>query len=166
MLKRILYLLTLVMIAGQIFAQVTTSSISGFVKNGNDPLIGATITATHKPTGTIYRTQSRAGGKYDVSNVNPGGPYTIVVSYINFQTITREEVYTTLGENSKQDFSLSNTSTELTTVVVASARVSTQGKGGTETNIGRDRMANMPTVSRNITDFVRAVPQAKLTTTE
>src|SRR5439155_26512057 len=55
--------------------------------------------------------------------------------------------------------------TQLTVVSVTGNKV-TQGKGGTETTIGRDRMANLPTVGRNITDFLRATPQAKYTSTE
>jgi outer membrane receptor for ferrienterochelin and colicin len=165
MFKRLLYLLTFVLAVGHSYAQVTTSSISGFVGSTSEPLIGATITATHRPTGTVYRTQTKAGGKFDLNNLNPGGPYTIVVSYVNFETITRDEVFLALGEISNQEFKLSATGTELTTVVVSAARAA-QGRGGTETNIGRDKMANLPTVSRNITDFVRAVPQAKIGTTE
>ena len=81
MLKRILYLLAFVFIGGQLPAQVTTSSITGIIKGSNgDALVGATVTATHEPTGTVYRTSSRAGGRFDIQNVAPGGPYTIKVS--------------------------------------------------------------------------------------
>ncbi|HCY89606.1 MAG TPA: hypothetical protein DHV17_05040, partial [Chitinophagaceae bacterium] len=42
-------------------AQITTSSISGLVKNASgNPLAGATITATHLPTGTVYTATARA----------------------------------------------------------------------------------------------------------
>ena len=60
-------------------SQVTTSTYSGVVRNANnEPLVGATITATHNPTGTVYRVASRAGGRFDLYNMNPGGPYTII----------------------------------------------------------------------------------------
>ncbi len=49
-------------------------------------------------------------------------------------------------------------------MVVAATRTSREGaKGGTETNVGRDKMANLPTVGRNVSDFLRYVPQAKIT---
>ncbi|MEP6713813.1 MAG: TonB-dependent receptor, partial [Ferruginibacter sp.] len=165
-LKLILQLVALFLLPFCINAQVTTSSVGGFVKSSTgEALPGATITATHEPTGNVYRVISKAGGKFDINNMNPGGPYNITVSFVNFETFKRDEVYLTLGESSKQDFALSGKATELTTVVVSSTRQSA-GKGGTETTIGRDRIANMPSVGRNITDFLRAVPQAKLTTTE
>ena len=165
---RMLLFLTLICFTSVVtVGQVTSSSMNGFVKGtGNQFLSGATITATHTPTGTKYTTQTSTGGKFDFNNLNPGGPYTVVVSYVNYAKITRDEVYLTLGENSRQDFQLSTQVTELTTVTIAGNRNQRQGKGGTETNIGRDRMANLPSVNRNITDYLRAVPQAKLASTE
>jgi outer membrane receptor for ferrienterochelin and colicin len=166
MLKRLSLLLSCTLLIAQIlFAQTTTSSITGFVTaTNNEPLVGATITALHVPTGTTYRTQTKAGGKFDISNMNPGGPYTISVSYVNFETVTRQDIYLTLGESSKQDFNLANRAAELTTVVVSANRGAQ--KQGVESSITRDRIQNLPTVGRNITDLLKSVPQAKLASTE
>ena len=163
MLKRIFCALLCTMaIGGFVKAQVTTSSITGFVKgDNNEPLNGATITLTHVPTGTVYNTQTRNGGKYDFNNLNPGGPYTISVSYVNYQAFKKDDLFLTLGESSKEDIQLSTRPSELATVVVTANRAAIS-KGGVETNIGRDRVANLPTVGRNITDLLRTVPQAKL----
>jgi outer membrane receptor for ferrienterochelin and colicin len=167
MLKRLTYLLAFILLSGQFLdAQITTSNVTGYVKEDNGaPLVGATVVVTHVPTGTVYKTQTKTNGKYDLANLNPGGPYTFEVSFINFQTNKRDDVYLTLGETAKQDFALSNKVAELTTVVVAATRAG-QAKGGVETNIGRDRVANLPSVGRNISDLLRTVPQAKLSTTE
>ena len=159
MLKRILYLLSFVLIAGQMFAQVTTSSITGVIKGANgETLVGATVTATHIPTGSIYRTVSRVGGRFDLNNLNPGGPYTIDISYVGHQTFSRSEIFLNLGETERQDFELTSSQSQLTEVVVATSRRPGGSKGGTETNIGRDKMANLPTVGRNANDFVRYTP--------
>jgi hypothetical protein len=146
-------------------AQNTTSSLSGSVKtNTGDVLIGATVTATHEPTGTVYRVQSRAGGRFDISNMNPGGPYSVEVSFVNYANEKKTDIYLSLGDVLKLDFALSPKATNLGNVTVSSLRKTTEssGKGGTETVIGRDKMANLPTVGRNIYDYLRAVPQAKL----
>lgn len=163
MLRKLMFLLVVSLLTTSVlFSQVTTSSITGFVKgDNNEPLVGATVTLTHVPTGTIYNTQTRAGGKYDLNNLNPGGPYSIVVSYVNFQAFRRNDLFLTLGESSKEDVTLTNRPTELSTVVVSASRGAAT-RGGVETNIGRDRVANLPTVGRNITDLLRTVPQAKL----
>ena len=59
---------------------------------------GATITATHVPTGSVYKAVSREGGLFNLNNMNPGGPYTVEISYVNFPTDRRTEVFLNLGE--------------------------------------------------------------------
>nr|NKQ94655.1 carboxypeptidase regulatory-like domain-containing protein [Escherichia coli] len=97
--KRILQaILLLVLFPALTNAQITTSSLGGFVKTSTTkPLVGATITITHEPTGTIYRIQSRVGGRFDISNLNPGGPYTVEASFINFANEKRTDIYLSLG---------------------------------------------------------------------
>ncbi|MGB8193250.1 MAG: TonB-dependent receptor [Chitinophagaceae bacterium] len=146
-------------------AQVTTSSMSGAVKAGKgEALAGATVTATHVPTGTIYRVTTRNGGQFNIYNMSPGGPYTVTVSFVGFEEARKENVFLSLGENSTQDFSMSDKSTVLTEVVVGARRgTPPAGKGGSETFIGRDKMANIPSVGRNISDFLSFTPQVKIT---
>lgn len=146
-------------------AQVTTSNLSGSVKSASgEGLAGATVTVTHVPTGVVYTLATRSGGQFDLANINPGGPYRIVVSYVGFASITREDIFLDLGETERQNFTLSEDAGQLAEVVVATrVRGRETGKGGTETSIGRDKMANLPTVGRNISDFLRFVPQAKVT---
>lgn len=163
MLRRLLYVLTAIVLASNyLCAQVTTSAVTGFVKgDNNEPLVGATVTLTHVPTGTVYRTQTKPTGRYDLNNLNPGGPYVISVTYVNYQTFRREDLFLNLGESSKEDIQLTTRPAELATVVVSATRAGTS-RGGVENNISRDKVANLPTVGRNITDLLRTVPQAKL----
>ena len=146
-------------------AQITTSNIRGVVKNSrNEPLIGATITATHNPTGTIYRVASRTGGQFNLYNLNPGGPYTISVSYVGFSDEKREDVFLTLGDNTAPEIVLADNTTALTEVVISGRRsVASSAKGGSETNIGRDRIANVPAVGRNLNDYIKLTPQVRIT---
>lgn len=166
MMKKILPLLIALM-AMPFFmvAQVTTSSINGTVKNINgSDLQGATVTAIHIPTGTVYSTFTRKGGNYSISNLNPGGPYLISASFVGFQTDSIGSVNLALGETFVHNFDLSNNDQKLEEVVVTTTRATlAAAKGGAETNIGRDKMVNLPTVGRNISDYLRYVPQAKIT---
>lgn len=147
------------------FSQVTTSSITGVVKDGKgQPLTGASILLTHTPTGTTYTSLTRSGGQFEISNIRSGGPYKLEITYVGFDKVVHENIFVALGEVASQDINMEEKSKELSAVVVAAARSTREGaKGGTETNIGRDKMANLPTVGRNVSDFLRYVPQAKIT---
>ena len=160
MLKRILYLLSFVLIAGQIFAQVTTSNITGLVKGSNgDALVGATIAATHVPTGTNYRTTSRAGGRFDIQNVAPGGPYAIKVSYVGFDDLTQNNINIPLGETYDLQAELILSNRQLTEVVVSGTRAGT-AKTGAATNFSRRVIQNTPNIGRSITGLTKSTPQA------
>ena len=147
-------------------AQVTTSSLSGVVKDEKAQVLnGATIVATHLPTGSIYSTKSRKDGSYSIPNMNPGGPYSIATSFVGFNVDVKEVASLSLGENFVQNIGLVDKNTSLTGVTVTTTRANPNpnSKGGTGTYIGKDKMANLPTIGRNIQDFIRFVPQAKLT---
>ena len=105
-------------------SQNTTSSISGTVKaTDGTPLTGATITATHEPTGTVYRVQTLTGGRFDISNMNTGGPYNVEVSYVNYQTEKRPELFLSLGEVLKLNLVLASKGATLTEVEIGRAHV-------------------------------------------
>ena len=164
LLKKILpTLLVLSFFIFQAGAQVTTSSIAGTVKNNkNEALVGATITATHLPTGTVYKTQSRTNGRFDMANLNNGGPYLIEVSYVNYQTDKKEDIYLNLGEIFRADFFLKLKDAVLSNVTVtAAARNDPGAKGGTGSAISRDKIALTTAVGRNIYDYVKMIPFAR-----
>jgi hypothetical protein len=143
-------------------AQVTTSSLEGVVKGSDGSgLIGATITATHIPTGTVYTSVSRSAGRFEINNMNPGGPYLVKTSFTGLETETKQDVFLVLGESYAANFKLIDKATELTGVVVSTNKVST--KNGTETSISRSKLDVLPTVGRNLSDFIRFTPQAKIT---
>ncbi len=146
-------------------AQVTTSGISGFVKNkAGEALNGASIQATHQPTGTVYTATATKGGRFEIANMNPGGPYKIQASFVGYVSEAKTDVFLTLGENLRQDFLMGDKTTELTTVTVTALKTA-GSKTGTETNIGRDKINNVPSVGRQLNDYVRFTPQAKITGT-
>jgi hypothetical protein len=162
MFKKLLCLLTIVLLASTfVFSQVTTSSISGMVKaQGGESLIGATVTATHVPTGTVYRVVARTNGQYTINNMQPGGPYRVNTSFVGYDADTRENIFLELGETQKIDIELKSQSATMTGVVVTGTRGTL--KNGTETTVGREKMENLPTVGRTLTDYLRATPQVRI----
>ena len=102
-------------------AQETTSDIIGTITADQKPLAGATITAIHVPTGTVYSTTSRADGRYNLPNLKIGGPYTITVTFVGYKEEKQENISLLLGQEFKVDFILTPIANSLTEVVVSAS---------------------------------------------
>ncbi|HNR17102.1 MAG TPA: carboxypeptidase regulatory-like domain-containing protein [Chitinophagaceae bacterium] len=165
MLKRIVLLFVVALAASPLlFAQITTSAINGTVKNNADePLVGATIVATHLPSGTKYTTVSRAGGTYSIQNMRVGGPYLIEISFVGHEADKHENVYLQLAESFLLNPLLTKTTASLENVVITTGRRSSllnASRTGSVTNIGIRQINQLPTISRSINDLTRATPQS------
>jgi len=146
------------------YSQETTAEIQGLVADDKGVgLAGATITATHLPTGTVYNTTSRRDGRFNLPNVRVGGPYSISVSYVGFKKDEITDVMLSLGQVYKADFKLASTTTDLTEVVVSARRsdkVFNRGRTGSAEFINRQQIDRLPTINRSIQDFTRLTPTA------
>ena len=139
-------------------AQVTTSAISGkVVSEKNEELIGVTVVATNVPTGTKRGTGTEADGRFSIPNLAPGGPYEVVISYVGFKTQTINNVFLTLGNTTKLNVTLAEETQQLNEVVVVGSTQAT--KTGAGTNVGREALQQLPTISRSIQDFTRLDPR-------
>jgi hypothetical protein len=153
---------------------VTTASISGKVTGAkgavsaerkttdSEALPGASIVATHMPSGTTYGTISLADGRFSIPAMRIGGPYTVKVSFVGYQEQTFNEIYLSLGTATNINVTLTESATELETIVVSASRndVFSSDRTGAATNITKDALATLPTLSRSINDFTRLTPQA------
>ena len=64
-------------------AQVTTSTMSGLVKDEDGvTLPGANVVATHVPTGSVYGAMTNIDGRFRLNNMRIGGPYKVSISYV------------------------------------------------------------------------------------
>ncbi|MGI4738801.1 MAG: TonB-dependent receptor [Janthinobacterium lividum] len=141
----------------------TTASMSGAVTDANGgPLPGATVLAIHTPTNTPYGVGTNADGRYNIQGMRVGGPYTIKVSFVGYQDVTRTGIVLALGETLRLDIPLSTSTTELGNVVITGRPdpVINAGRTGAETNVSRAQINNLPTLNRNLSDFTRLTPQA------
>ncbi|MDB5249731.1 MAG: outer rane receptor for ferrienterochelin and colicin [Segetibacter sp.] len=160
LIRRILPIILVIFAPLYMLAQVTTSSITGTVRSTNGPLAGATITATHTPTGTVYRTVTLTKGVYNLVNLQPGGPYKIEVSFVGYQPFTQDSVSLALGENTRFDADLSSTSSTLAEVVVTTTGSGARRKTGAATSISRAQINALPSLNRSLQDYTRLTPQA------
>lgn len=144
-------------------AQVTTASIYGFVRDDrNQNLPGASIVAVHQPTGTQYGGTTRAEGEYNLPNLRVGGPYTITVSYVGFQTETIENVFLSLGQKLPLNVVIRSDARQLSEVQVRSSAndVLNNNRTGQQTNIGSEQLRTLPTIKRSVFDYTRLNPMS------
>lgn len=164
MLKRILFLIFIAATSLSISAQITTSTLTGNVKSTtNEELVGATVVATHQPSGTKYTTVTRTGGVFSIPNMRVGGPYLIEVTFIGFDKVKFEDVYLKLAESFVLEPQLQKTDATLENVVVTTGRrnsILNANRTGAVTNIGLRQLTSLPSISRSLNDFTRATPQS------
>ncbi len=139
-------------------AQVTTSAISGkIIDEMNEPVIGATVTAVHEPSGTLYGAVTNIDGRYTIQGMRTGGPYKVEITYIGYQKATYTGIYLELGNTFSLNGDMKPASELLDeVVVVADARPN----GGASKNFSTSSIENTPTVDRNVYDIVKNMPMA------
>ena len=160
-LKKMIVLVMLFASWQMVQAQVTTGSMAGVVRSaGGETLPGATVIATHVPTGTTYGTTTSTTGNYNLQGMRAGGPYTLQVSFMGFQTQTIEDITVQLGEAVNINFVLGEGATTLTGVTIAGERSTAFNtvRTGATTNVSNTQINRLPTLSRNLTDVSKLSP--------
>jgi outer membrane receptor protein involved in Fe transport len=141
---------------------LTTAEISGTIyDNDGNPLMGATVIALHTPSGTTYGANSRSDGKYNITGLRVGGPYTVTVSLVGYTTEKKEGVFLSLGQNLKIDFTSPQSTIELKGVTVTAEKnaILSGGRTGAETSVSTEAIEDLPTIRRRIEDVSRVTPQ-------
>ena len=146
------------------FSQVTTSNIKGLIlDDASTPLPGANVVAIHTPTGTKYGAATNFDGRFNLLNLRVGGPYSITITFIGYQSQSFKDVYLTLGKTQNLDIIMTADSEQLDAVVIqSSGGTGTFGsdRTGAETSVGRRELTRLPTISRSASDFTRLEPTA------
>jgi Carboxypeptidase regulatory-like domain len=149
--------------AGRADAQgVTTGNMTGTVKDPQGQVVpGASVTATHEPSGSTYEGFTREDGRYFIAGMRVGGPYKVSASLPGFTTEVKSGATVSLGVSTDLDFTLklANVS-ETITVVGQSDPVFSSTRTGAATAVSRDDLAILPTISGRISDITRLTPQA------
>jgi hypothetical protein len=146
------------------YSQLTTSAIKGVVSAGNENLPGATVLVVHGPTGAKYGSTTNGSGVYNLANLNPGGPYSVTVSFVGYNSYTKKDLYLNLGQTFQLNVELKESASELEEVLVRGGGVGVfdGNTTGSKTTVSNEMISNMPMLSRSISDVARLTPQAKL----
>ena len=165
--KKLLTFFVAMIASISLMAQVTTSSISGKITDSNKgTLPGATVVATHTPSGSQYYAVADANGTYRLLNIRPGGPYTIEVRMVGFQTVKQEGITANLGETKILNVRLNEEAIGLGEVAVVAEALSNgmdSDRAGATTAISSEQINTLPTISRSLNDILALTPQAAAT---
>ena len=156
--KGFLTIVLAMLFAASAFAQVTTSSISGYVSDVNDePLAGAAVVAVHTPSGTQYYAIANEKGRFNINGMRTGGPYKVEISFLGMGTMQYDGVTLKLGEPTIIDAVL-KASQSLDAAVLTAESSFTSNLTGAGSNYGQGVLENVPTIDRSIYDIVRYSP--------
>ena len=147
-----------------VFAQETTGGIRGAVYDAaGAPVAGATVVVTHVPSGTSTTTMTDANGSFSTRNLRVGGPYTVAVSSdAGAQAVTVPSI--AIGAPADVEVVLSGGAASEDVAQLGDIVVTGAQAGGVRTsprstfNLGE--IETLPTISRDIKDFVRTSPFA------
>ena len=153
----------MMLVSAGLTAQVTTAAISGTVSDeGGELLLGATVTATHVPSGTVYGVVTQDNGQFTLPNMRIGGPYLVEVGYVGYGAEPQENVFLTLGQKFRVNFVMRESGITTETVVVTVERdpVLNGDRTGPATSVDRNLMDKLPTISRSAADYTRLNPMS------
>ena len=159
--KRLLFMVMMLTSVLTLMAQVTTSALSGKVTMADtkEEVIGATIQAIHEPSGTKYAAVTNSNGRFTIQGMRNGGPYSVAISYIGYETKTFRNIVLELGETYNLNALLSEDANELTEIVVSGkASKFAAEKTGASTNINQRTIQELPTINRSIGDLAKLSP--------
>ncbi|MCX2584017.1 TonB-dependent receptor [Pedobacter sp. MR22-3] len=144
-------------------AQVTTSSMTGTIRDAKGTLPGASVKATHTPTGSVYTVSTNGDGRFTIGGMRVGGPYSVEVSFVGYKPAKLTDIYLKLGEPYLLNLELVDNSSTLDEVKVTGQSTNSilnSNRNGTSTVIGKQQIQSLPTITRSVNDLTRLTPQA------
>ena len=161
----IFFILFFVLIGSNIlFGQgVTTASISGLVlTTEGERLPGANVIAVHVPSGTQYGASTGTTGLFSIQNMKVGGPYSVTVSYVGYQSQKFEDIFLSVGQKLRLDYNLQSEAVDVGEVVVTGEQddIMNSKRTGAETYINPREVQMLPSIKRSTRDLTRLDPRS------
>lgn len=144
---------------------VTTSAVGGRVTTGDGAgVAGAQITLTNTATGAVSTVATRGDGRYFIPGLQPGS-YRVQVSGLGFAPQVRESIGLSLGQTATLDFTLATQAVLLEgiTVVAEGNEIFSRSRTGASSVVSDSTLRRAPTITRDLQDFTRLVPQMAVT---
>ena len=155
--------LAVALAAAPAFAQSTSAGVGGLVTGtSGQPAAGVEVTIVHVESGTVSRVTTDGSGRFNARGLRVGGPYTLTFKSAD-GVRTEDGVYLNLNQVNTVNAALLPDVTTLETVtavgVAGGSSVFSATNMGTGTNVNRQTLEAMPSIGRNIQDFMRMDPR-------
>ena len=92
-------ILLLFFIVNLSFSQITSATINGKVLVDDKPLIKSKITLIFLPTNSQYQTDTDKYGRFNIDNLQIGGPFKIIIESDETYDYVNSSIYLILGDN-------------------------------------------------------------------
>jgi hypothetical protein len=145
---------------------ITSAAVAGRLADDAGGLVAsAAVSLTGAATGLRYSTRSADDGRYNFENVQVGGPYTLEVRALGFQSARVTDIHLRLGQRLVQDLTLKRAAVEVAgiTVTAEANPLLSQSRTGAQSFVSESALRHLPTLNRTLTDFVQTVPQVVAT---
>src|SRR5512147_1961588 len=138
---------------------ITTTAIRGIVRTaGGGDADGTRVTVRNNATGFTVASEVRHG-RFLVGGLEVGGPYTVTLRRLGFRPHEQQAGFLRLGEAIELQIVLQPIPVALDPVVAAARAPSVRTGGGAATTISDSLLHRLPSLNRNLYDFVRLSPQ-------
>lgn len=144
---------------------ITTASLQGSVSvEGGGAPDGTRITVRNAATG--FKVEATAvRGRFAIYGLEVGGPYSLELRRIGYHAQQRDSLFLHLGEPLELHFVLRPTENSLEEIqVLGETAAEAAGDGGTVTTVPDSLVHHLPTLNRNLYDFVHLAPQVSTKT--
>ncbi|MEH3107254.1 MAG: TonB-dependent receptor [Sphingomonas fennica] len=146
--------------AGAAHAQEVTSTVRGTVTAGGVPVGGAEVVVLHVPSGTRATTTTGADGAFSSSGLRVGGPFTVTVTAPGYAPQSVTDLQLTAGQPFRLPIDLAPVGEEIT--ITGQRTRAIEQSTGPITVLGREAIAGVASVTRDIRDIARRDPFATI----
>ncbi len=157
---KVLYMqFVLLMFTAGAWAQNTTASISGSVKDTNGyPVEAATVQVKNTDNGAFYGAVTNKFGIFSVSGLKPGN-YNVMVSFVGYTSKGYDNVVLSIGKDYNINVVLDENTSNIPEVTIRGGSIHfTETRTGQTYNIGKENVAMLPSVNRSLLDYTRLSP--------
>jgi outer membrane receptor protein involved in Fe transport len=137
-----------------VYAQVTTSTLVGLVRDAQNAVIpGATVIATHEGTGVSREGISDGNGEF-VFSALPAGPYTVKIELTGFKGLENRGMQLGAGQTVRQSFTLEVGQLAETVTVAGEAPLIETAASLQSDTMGSQEVRELPVARRDLANLM------------